>query len=883
MNLLRRLFFYFRRAEFDRELEEEMRLHRELKVEEKVSSGMSLDEARWEAQREFGRTSRLLEASRETWSVALVDSLWQDVRLGIRALATRPVFTGVALVSLGLGIGANTAVFTLVNQAFFRPLPVRAPEELLTLQNDRSRRMFPAFSYPNYEDVRDRSGAFAGLLAYRFAPLSVSHDGVAERTWGYLVSGNYFDVLGIEPAAGRLLTSSDDVLPGGHPVAVLSHRGWLRRFGGDPAAVGKDMLINGRSYTLVGVAAPGFDGTEVVAPDVFLPMAMQAAIERGRSWLDDRAQETVYIQGRLRPGIGLERARAELESVADELEREHPDIHEGAKISVAPAGLLSGRMRSALLGFSGILLAVVGLALLLACTNLANLLLARAAERRREIGMSLALGAGRLRLVRRLLTECLVLAGLGGAVGFLLAFWLTKLVSALRPPIDFPLDFELDMDWRVLLFNAAVSCVAALLFGLLPAWRMSAIGPRAALGDELSEGRTRFLPKGSVLTMVQVALSLVLLVASGLSLRGLTRAQELELGFDPEKAVEVSFDLGLQSYPEGRGRELQREILERVRALPGVEAAGISDFVPVDLHFARTRLFVEGEPIPSRIEDAPITFVSRVSEGYLGAMSMPLVAGRDFTEADDSGARPVALVSEALAKRFWPGEDGLGKHLSVGTPDAPALEVVGVVADARYAGLGEQPQPFVYLSIRQSYTGTNTLVARAGADPGRLLPSIRDEIHRIDPVLALFTARELSERLALPLFAPRIAATLLGAFALLALTLAAVGTYGVMSQMVARRRREIGIRVALGARREDVLTLAMTAGMLPTLLGVAIGSAFALVLSRWMTSLLFGVSPQDPWTFGATAALLLLVGALSCFFPARAAAVASPTRSLRTE
>jgi predicted permease len=630
------------------------------------------------------------------------------------------------------------------------------------------------------------------------------------------------------------------------------------------------------------VAAPRFDGTEVVAADLFLPMAMQAAIERGRSWLDDRAQEAVYLQGRLRTGIGLERARAELDSVASELEREYPEINDGARISVAPAGLLSGRMRSALLGFSGILLAVVGLALLLACTNLANLLVARAAERRREIGMSLALGAGRLRLVRRLLTECVVLAALGGALGFLLASWLTSLVSALRPPIDFPLNFELDMDGRVLAFNAAVSFLAALLFGFLPAWRLTAVGPRAALSDELSEGRTRFLPKGGGLVMVQVALSLVLLVASGLSLRGLTRAQELDLGFDPERAVEVSFDLGLQSYPEGRGRELQREILEKVRALPGVEAAGISDFVPVDLHFARSRLFVEGAPIPSRLEDAPITFVSRVSDGYIGAMSMPLVSGRDFTEADDSGARPVALVSEALAKRFWAG-DALGKHLSVGTPDAPRVEVVGVVGDARYAGLGEEPQPFVYLAIRQSYTGTNTLVARATADPGRLLPSIRGEMHRIDPVVALFAARVLAERLALPLFPARIAATLLGAFALLALTLAAVGTYGVMTQMVARRRREIGIRVALGARREDVLALAMAAGMLPTLLGVAFGAAFALVLSRWMTSLLFGVSPQDPWTFGATAALLLLVGALSCFFPARSAATASPSRSLRTE
>ncbi len=884
MNLLRRLSFYLQRDEFERDLEEEMHFHREMKREENLASGMTLDEARRAAEREFGRTSRLMEESRETWSFALLDSLAQDVRLGLRALRMRPGFTVVGLLSLALGIGANTAVFTLLNEAFLRPLPVAAPEELFSLQNDTSRQMFPAFSYPNYEDYRDRSDAFSGLIAYRFAPLSVSHDGLAERMWGYLVSGNYFEVLGVEPALGRLLSSEDDVLPGGHPVAVLSHRSWLSRFGGEPGILGDDVLINGRSYTIVGVAAPGFDGTEVIAaPEVFLPIAMQAAIERREDSLDNRALERFYVQGRLRAGVRRERAQASLDSIALELEREHPRINQGKRISLAPAGLMSGRMRSGLLGFTGLLMGVVGFALLLACTNLANLLLARAAERRREIGMSLALGASRLRLVRRLLVECVVLSAAGGLLGYFLALWLVRLAALYRPPFDFPIAWDLEIDLRVALFTFFLSLAAGVLFGLLPALRVTKAGPRAALQDEASGERAFRWSRGGGLVVFQVALSLLLLVGSGLMARGLKRAQAVSLGFDPARAAEVSFDLRLQGYEVEKGRELQRELLERVRTLPGVAAAAVADFVPVDLHFSRTRLFAEGEPVRERVNEAPITFVSRVSPGYFSAMTSRVLAGRDFTEADDEGSLPVAVVSEALASRFWPGEDPLGKRLSLGSPDTPRVQVVGVAEDGKYASLNEQPQPFVYLPIRQDYSGATTVVVRAVSDPGRLLPSIRGEIQRIDPAIAVFGARVLADRLAFPLFPARIAATLLSLFGLLSLFLAAVGIYGVMSQMVSPRRREIGIRVALGARREDVLKLAMSAGMIPTLVGILAGTGAALVLTRWMTSLLFGVSPKDPWTFTATAVVLMMVAAVACFLPARRAATAAPMVSLRTE
>jgi predicted permease len=497
--------------------------------------------------------------------------------------------------------------------------------------------------------------------------------------------------------------------------------------------------------------------------------------------------------------------------------------------------------------------------------------------------MSLALGAGRLRLVRRLLVECVVLSLGGGILGFLLALWLVRLVAYYRPSFDFPVAWDLEIDWRVALFSFFVSLAAGIVFGLLPALRITRVGPRAALQDGAAgEGAFRWT-RGGGLVVFQVALSLLLLVGSGLMARGLKQAQAIDLGFDPARVVEMSFDLRLQGYEEAQGRALQKELLERVRSLPAVSAAALADFVPIDLHFSRTRLFIEGEPVPERPSEAPITFVSRVSPGYFSTMSMRVVSGRDFTSVDDESAFRVALVSEALASRFWPGQDPLGKRVSLGSPDSPRIEVVGVAEDGKYAGLNEEPQPFVYIPLRQSYSGTTTVVARADSDPGLLLPSIRAEIQRMDPSIAVFGARRLLDRLALPLFPARIAATLFGAFALLSLSLAAIGIYGVMSQMVSRRRREIGIRVALGASREDVLKLAMRAGMLPASIGVLAGAGAAMVLTRWMTSLLFGVSPKDPWTFTATAGVLLTVAAIACFLPARRAATAAPMVSLRTE
>jgi predicted permease len=812
-----------------------------------------------------------------------METFLQDLRFGFRMLLKQPSFSLIAVVSLALGIGANTAIFSLVNAALLRPLPVEKPEQIVSLNNTAQYRTFQTFSYPNYKDFRDRNDVFSGLFAYRFAPLSLSHDGINERLWSYVVTGNYFEVLGVKAALGRLISTDDDISRGGHPVAVLSYRFWQNRFGGQKEAVGRSVLVNGRSYTIIGVAAEGFFGTEVIAaPEMWFPMAMQAQIEVGTDWLDDRGADFLNLQGRLKPGVGIAQAQTALAAIASDLEREHPVANEGKQVRVSAPGLTGGPWRGQVLGFTGLLMAAVGLALLLACTNLANLLLARATERRKEIAVRLAMGAGRWRLVRQLLTESLMLALAGGALGLLLALWLVDLAVAFKPPIDVPLSFELPIDHRVLVFTCAVSLATGVLFGLLPALQATKTDLVTALKDEMAFGSYRRSWLSSGLIVLQVALSFVLLIGGGLMLRGLQRAEMVELGFDPQGAIEVSFDLRLQGYDSARGREFQRRVLERARALPGVQSAGIADMVPVDLHFSRSPVFIEGHT-PERIANAPRAMTNRVTPGYLQALSTRLVRGRDFTERDDENATRVTIINEAFARQFWPGEDPIGKRFSAGSPESPEMQVIGVTEDGKYAGLNEDPKPFFYRPLWQSYSGSTYVIVRAATDPQKLLASVRREVGQLDPHLPIGTARTLVEKMSLPLLPARLAASVLGSFGLLALGLAAIGIYGVMSYAVSKRRREMGIRMALGAQKADVLKVILGEGMTLVATGVAVGLLASLAMTRLMTSLLFGVSATDPLTFALIASLLMFVALVACYLPARLATEVDPMVALRYE
>jgi predicted permease len=877
-----RLAGLFSQKKRDRELARELESHLEMHTEDNLRAGLTPEEARRQALIKLGGVLPTQENYRRQRGIPLIETLLRDLRYGLRRLTRNPGFTLIAVLSLALGIGANTAIFSLINTAVLRPLPVERPEQIVSLSNVAGNRMSPVFSYPNYKDFRDRNDLFAGLLAYRFAPLSLSHDGVNERLWGYVVTGNYFEVLGVKAALGRVISPDDDRLPGAHPVTVLSYQCWQQRFGADPGIVGKSLIANGLSYTIIGVAAQGFYGTEIIAaPELWFPMAMQAQIEVGNNWLDKRGVENIFVQGRLKPVTSVAQAQTALNAMALQLEREYPDTNEGKRVRLSPPGLMGGVMRGAVLGFTGLLMVVVAFVLLLACTNLANLLLAQAAERRKEIAVRLALGASRLRIVWQLMAECMLLAIGSGALGLLLAYWLVNMAVLLKPPVDVPLSIELHIDYRVLIFTCLTSLVTGVLFGLLPALQATKVDLLSALKDETSSLISRRSWLKSSLIVLQVALSLVLLVGGGLMLRALQRAQTINLGFDPQNAVEVSFDLRLQSYDNARGLDFQKRLMERVRALPGVQAAGIVDLAPVDLHFTRDSVFIEGQP-PERIANAPRAMASRISPGYLQAMSTRLIEGRDFTEQDDANAPQVAIVNETFARRFWPGQDPLGKRFSQGGPGSEMTQVVGVVEDGKYAGLNETPQPYVCRPMSQAYAGSTTVIVRTAGDPQKMLAAVRNEVQQMDPHMPI-SGKLLVERLALPLLPARIVASVLGVFGLLALVLAAFGIYGVMSYAVSRRTHEIGIRVALGAQAADVLRLIIRQGMVLALIGVAIGLSVALLVSRLMKSLLFGVSATDPLTYAFVAALLIGVALLACYLPARRATKIDPMAALRNE
>jgi predicted permease len=874
----------FGRDRRDRELAEELESHIQMHVDDNVAAGMTPEDARRDALVKLGGVEPTKEIYRSRRGLPVADAVGKDLGYGLRRLAKSPGFTSVAVLSLSLGIGANTAIFSLVNTALLRPLPIAQPERVVSVSNVSEGRPFPAFSYPNYKDFRDRNDVFDGLIAYRFAPLSLSHDGVNERLWGYVVSGNYFDVLGVRADRGRLLTPDDDVQPGAHPVAVVGYRCWRQRFGSDPSIVGKNVIVNGRSYEVVGVAQDGFSGTEIIAaPEMWFPMAMQAELEVGNAWLDKRGVENAFVQGRLKPGVGVAQAQAQLNSIAEDLEREFPDDNEGKRVVLSAAGFMGASpMRGALLGFTGILMVVVTFVLLLACTNLANLLLVRAADRRKEIAVRLALGASRTRLVMQLMSESLLLAVASGAVGFAFAYVLVRLTVAIKAPVDFPLALDLHMDYRVLAFTCLISLVTGVLFGLLPALQATRVDLLTSLKDKPSFGSYRHSWLKSGLVVLQVVLSLVLLVGGGLMLRALQRAETVDVGFEPRGAAEVSFDVRLQGYDTPRGLQFQKTLLERVRSSPDVRYAGLVDLPPVDLHFSRTSVFVEGQ-VPGSAGKAPQAMTSRISPGYLQAMGVRLLRGRDFTERDDLSAPPVAIVNETFARRFWPGEEPLGQHFRRGGPESPAIEVVGVVEDGKYAGLNEEPQPYFCRPFAQAYSGATTVIVRSDADPQKTIALVRDELRALDPQMPVGSARSLTERLGLALLPARIVASVLGSFGLVALVLAAIGIYGVMSYVVASRTHEIGVRMALGARALDVLRLAVGQGMTLVLAGVGVGVAVAWALTRFMKLLLFGVSATDPLTFAAVATLLVAVALAACYVPARRASKVDPLEALRTE
>jgi putative ABC transport system permease protein len=815
-----------------------------------------------------------------------METLFQDLRFGFRRLIKTPGFAVIAILSIALGIGANTAVFSLVNLILFRPLPVADPGKVVSVSAVGKDGEMAAFSYPNYLDFRDRNEVLSGLLVSRFTYMSLSRNGDNERVWGNLVSGNYFDVLGVKPALGRTFLPEEDKTRLSHPVAVISHTFWQTRFGGDPSVVSSDVLINGRKFKVIGVTPAGFNGTEVIyTPEIYVPFAMQKWIEPQSDYLDKRDSTNMFAVGRLKPGVNAAQAEASLNVLAAQLAKDFPNENEGLKIQLVPPGFILPQIRSAMLSVSGALMGLVALVLLIACTNLANLLLARSTERGREIAIRLSIGAGRARIVRQLLTESVTLAVAGGLVGMALARWIIDSIMALKPPIAIPITLEPHVDWRVLIFSMIASVVTGVLFGLVPALQATKPDLIPALKDAVSQSGVRRSWLRGGLVVAQVAVSLLLLIAAGLTLRALQRLRVMNPGFNPENALMMNFDLSLQGYDADAGAQLRKQLLNRVESLPGAQSASIADFMPLSMNFSTAPILIEGRPQERGVSNMPQALQARVGLKYFETIGTPLVAGRDLTEQDQEGKTRSAVVNETFARKFFPGanpiENALGKQFRT-APEEQPWQIAGVARDGKYWTIGEDPQAFVWFPIgkRLSY---NYLLVRTSAKPETMIGAIRGEFRNLDPNLPLTDVKTLTEHMSLSLFPARAFASLLSAFGLLALTLAAIGIYGVMSYAVSQRTREIGIRMAVGAGAKDIFKLVIRRGLLLTSIGVGAGLVLALVGTRLISSLLSNVSAIDPLTFMGVTLLLVAVAFLACYFPARRAMKTDPMVALRDE
>ena len=820
-----------------------------------------------------------------------------DLKFGARLLAKTPAFTAVAALSLALGIGANTTIFTLVNAVLLNPLPVEDPSQLVSVwtTDERNQSNQAAFGFlqtspMNFRDLRDKNEVFSGITGHVGVPLNITGGtGQPEQVFGELVTGNFFSVLGARPQVGRGFLADEDQTPGAKLVAVLGYGEWQKRYGGDPTIVGRTINLNGNAFTVVGVMPQGFKGTNAIgAPALWVPyMTYQQTTNgffRELAEPNNRRGLVFNMTGRLKPGISVQQAEANLKTIARQLEQEYPNENQGRSVTLVPLAqaTINPGFRDNIVKAGGVLMTIVGLVLLIACANVANLLLARAAARQKEIAVRLSLGAGRGRLIMQLLTEGTLLALIGGAAGLLLAYWAQGLLWSFRPPFLAADAIDLHPDMRVLLFTLAVSIATGMIFGLAPAIQASRPDLVVELKDKTSAptGSNRLFSLRNVLVSAQVALSLVALIGAGLFLRSLQNAQQISPGFDSEHLAVLSFDLGAQGYTEERGRQFQQRMLERAAAVPGVQSASVASTVPLFAGgFART-VFLEGQNASDR-RAGRLVQISVVGSQYLETVGIALVRGRTLSERDQPNTPNAVVINETMAKRFWPDQDAIGRRFKFFGQDF-FNEVVGIAKDSKYNFIGEEETPFIYQATTQVYQPQLSLFVKA-AQPQAVLGTVRGEIQQLDrnlPLTGVFTLNEIFDQ---ALWAPRMAASLLATFAGLSLVLSVIGIYGVMAYSVSQRTRELGIRMALGASRADVLRLVVFQGLRLTLMGVVIGLAASFAITRLVVSLLYSVSATDLVTF--TVVPLLLAGAalVASYLPARRATRIDPMVALRYE
>ncbi len=870
----RRLRALLRKGTVERELDEELRFHIEKEAEQNVACGMSPDEALRVALARFGRVENVKEECRDARGVRPVEEMWQDLRYGARKLRKSPGFSLVAVMTLALGIGANTAIFSVVNAVLLRPLPFEQPEQLVRVFGTNARRnsFSRPHSYMNFSDLRAQNQSFEAMAAYTGATAALSGDDAPEQITGVISSGDIFRVLKAQPLMGRLLAPEDE-RPGGSAVAVISHGLWQRRFGGDPEIVGRLIKLDGREREIVGVTPADFSFEFVTgAADFWMPIDPAAGPYQSRG--------SIFLEaiGRLKPGVPLEQASADLAAAASRLEQQYQDSNAGIGVRLAAAQEdLVGDVRPTLL----VLLGAVGFVLLIACANVANLLLARSAGRHREIAVRRALGAWRGRIVRQLLTESLLIAFAGGLLGLLFALWGVKLLSAFVPE-NVPRFGETSLDLRVLGFTLAASVLTGLLFGIAPALHSSRFDLNEALkegGRGGTDGRSRTRVR-SLLIVSEVALSLVLLVGAGLLIKSFVKLRNTDPGFDPSNTLTASLSPDPVRYDTAeKVTDFHRRLAERVRALPGVESVGGVTPLPLSENNYSFSFSVVGQPPlpPGQQQSASARFVS---PDYFRAQGVPLRAGRVFTEQDKADAPDVIIVNEAFARRYFTGVAPLGQRLRLGVNNIEG-EVVGVVGDIRGASLATTPAPEYYVPAAAVSFGDMTLVVRTANDPASLTPALRKVVAEMDKELPLYDVGTMESLVARSVARQRFSMTLVGVFAVLALLLSAVGIFSVMSLLVAQRTHEIGIRMALGARPGDILSMVVRQGVVLTLVGVGVGLAAAVALTRLMSGLLYEVSATDPVVYGGITALLVAVALLACYVPARRATKVDPLIALR--
>jgi predicted permease len=823
--------------------------------------------------------------------------LIQDLKHGVRLLARRPGFAVVAVASLAFGIGLNTTLFSVVNAVLLRDTPVAAPERLVEIYSSASAD-FPQLttSYPDYLSILEGADTLQGVAAHVFVRGILSTGGKPALSTGEAVTSNYFDVIGVPLALGRGFRPEENVGEGQHAVLVLSHGLWQRRFGGRPDVIGQTVELSGVPYTVIGVAPAAFSGLlPGLQPEFWVPAMMVESLtfggvqsstdnDPGATRIQRRGHRWLFVKGRLAEGRTVEEAQAQVETIFARLRQEHPGTNEKVEATVLPAAgirfhpMLDGYVEAA----SAVLLAAVALVLMIACANVANMMLARGASRSRELALRAAIGASRARLARQLLSESLVLAAIGGAFGVLIADAAGRILT--RLPMDvlpIPIHFDFKVDATVLAFAAAVSLATTALFGLVPAWSASKPDLLPALkADATGQGpRRRRVTLRDALVVGQLALSLVLLVAGALLARGLLAARGTELGYDPGPVSSLSFNLQMNGYDLERAMAFRKRVLEELRATPGVIAAALASRLPL-----APDINMEGVRVPGhhQAEDdsTPIDSVE-IGPDYFRAVAIPILEGRAFTEDDIERSRRVIIVNETMARRYWPGRSALGQQIYASGFDHPPHEVVGVARDHKVRSIGEEPRPYLHFPVEPGRDVA--VVVRTAVPAEAALPALRAAVRKLEPDV-VFTEDVRGADVAATTVAPtRIGATLLGAFGILALLLAAVGLYGVIAYSVSLRTREMGVRIALGAGRGDVLRLVLRQGVRLALLGVGAGALLAVLVGRVLAALLYGVSPLDPLAYALAATILLLVAAAANLVPALGAARVDPMRALRAE